>query len=101
MEVDHCLSAMPGVRARDLARVVSDPRALAHCDPFLRAGLPGVVREAVHDTTAAAKLVAEHRWMCAAPFSPGPCFASRYCCYSSPLSPAAGYLLRGVACLQR
>ena len=63
VEVDHCLSAMPGVAARDLARVVSDPRALAHCDPYLRAGLPGVVREAVHDSTAAAKLVAEHRWM--------------------------------------
>jgi prephenate dehydratase len=59
--IDHCLLALPGVALGDLRRVVSDPPALAHCDPFIR-GLPGLVREAVDDTAGAAKLVAANGW---------------------------------------
>lgn len=65
--IEHCLLALPGVRLEELARVISDPPALAHCDPFLR-GLPGLVREAVDDTAGAAKMVAANgwRWGCSA-----------------------------------
>ncbi len=41
-----------------------DLQALTHCDAFIR-GLPGVVREAVGDTAAAAKTISENGWRCA------------------------------------
>jgi len=63
-EIRHCLLALPGTRRGDLRRVISDPQALTHCDSFIR-GLPGVVREAVGDTAAAAKMVADNGWQCA------------------------------------
>ena len=56
--VRHCLLALPGVAKADVRRVVSHGQALAQCDGYLRR-LPGVAREASHDTAGAAKAIAD------------------------------------------
>lgn len=64
LAVHHCLLGLPGVTADQLRRVVSHPQALAQCEHSLTALLPhshAVVREAFHDTAAAAQLVAAGR----------------------------------------
>jgi len=55
--VEHCLLALPGVRAEELRTVRSHPVALQQCSKFLD-GLVGVRAEAFHDTAGAAEAVA-------------------------------------------
>lgn len=81
-EIRHCLLTLPGTRRGDLRRVISDPQALTHCDSFIR-GLPGVVREAVGDTAAAAKMVADNGWRCAT--TPSSSFIESCICSSSAM----------------
>ena len=59
--VNHCLLALPGVKKRDLKRVISHYQALAQVDGYTRK-LPGVVREVVDDTAGAAQMIAKNGW---------------------------------------
>ncbi|CAN6481173.1 unnamed protein product [Victoria cruziana] len=55
--VHYCLLAIPGVRKREVKRVISHPLALAHCGQGLaRLGLTAS-REAVDDTAGAVELL--------------------------------------------
>ncbi|CAA7391861.1 unnamed protein product [Spirodela intermedia] len=53
--VDYCLLAMPGVRKRELRKVISHPRALAHCGQALNQ--LGLHQEAVDDTAGAGRML--------------------------------------------
>ncbi|CAA6656311.1 unnamed protein product [Spirodela intermedia] len=53
--VDYCLLAMPGVRKRELRKVISHPRALAHCGQALNQ--LGLHQEAVDDTASAGRML--------------------------------------------
>lgn len=58
LPIRQCLLALPGSTLEGLASVESHPVALAQCGAFLRAH-PHLRARAVHDTAAAARLVAE------------------------------------------
>ncbi|XP_024356492.1 arogenate dehydratase/prephenate dehydratase 6, chloroplastic [Physcomitrium patens] len=58
LTVHHCLMAVPGVKKKELQRVVSHPQALAQCEQTLTK--LGVAREAVDDTAGAAQFIAAH-----------------------------------------
>jgi prephenate dehydratase len=46
--VNHCLMALPGVKRKDISRVLSHPQALAQCQDYIRE--LGGVKEPVDDT---------------------------------------------------
>lgn len=56
-KVEHSLMALPGVKMKDIKKVMSHPQALAQCDNYLR-GL-NLRPEPAYDTAGAAKLIKE------------------------------------------
>ncbi len=56
--VEHCLAGLPGAEVNNLQVLHSHPVALAQCQEFL-ASMPSARAEAVYDTGAAARKVAE------------------------------------------
>ncbi|WOL15158.1 arogenate dehydratase/prephenate dehydratase 6, chloroplastic-like isoform X2 [Canna indica] len=56
LQVDHCLMALPGVRKKELKRVLSHPQALGQCEIALNK--LGVIKESFDDTAGAAQLIA-------------------------------------------
>ncbi|XP_064935711.1 arogenate dehydratase/prephenate dehydratase 6, chloroplastic-like isoform X1 [Musa acuminata AAA Group] len=56
LAVDHCLMALPGVKKKELKRVLSHPQALGQCEIAL--SKLGVIRESFDDTAGAARLIA-------------------------------------------
>lgn len=59
IDVNHCLLGLPGVRKKDLKRVLSHPQALDQCQKAL--SKLGLVRISVEDTAGAAQIVASER----------------------------------------
>ncbi len=58
LRVAHHLIALPGVRVRDLRRVLSHPVALAQCERFFRRH-PRLIPVATHDTAGSVRLLRE------------------------------------------
>ena len=57
LRVQHCLIALPGVKKRDIKKVISHPQALGQCAAYLR-GL-GVKAESAYDTAGSVKMLKE------------------------------------------
>jgi prephenate dehydratase len=55
--VEHTLLALPGVKRKQIKKVMSHPQALAQCDNYLRDW--GVGKEATYDTAGSAKMIKE------------------------------------------
>jgi prephenate dehydratase len=55
LRVRHCLIVFPGVKKKDVRRVISHPQALGQCAAFLRR--LGVKTEPVYDTAGSVKLL--------------------------------------------
>lgn len=55
--VDHCLLALPGVKKKDIKKVLSHPQALAQTQEYTRK--MGVIRQEYDDTAGAAKMISE------------------------------------------
>ncbi|URE36309.1 Arogenate dehydratase prephenate dehydratase [Musa troglodytarum] len=56
LAVDHCLMALPGVKKKELKRVLSHPQTLGQCEIAL--SKLGIIRESFDDTAGAARLIA-------------------------------------------
>lgn len=63
--VEHSLLVLPGIKKKDIKKVMSHPQALAQCDNYIRA--MGIDREATYDTAGSAKMIKEKQLLdCAA-----------------------------------
>ncbi len=58
-KVEHSLLALPGVKKKDITKVMSHPQALAQCDNYIRA--LGIDRESTYDTAGSAKMIKENK----------------------------------------
>ena len=55
LRVRHCLIAFPGIKMKDVRRVISHPQALGQCAGYLRER--GLKSEAVYDTAGSVKML--------------------------------------------
>ncbi|CAL9134317.1 unnamed protein product [Musa textilis] len=55
LAVDHCLMALPGVKKKELKRVLSHPQTLGQCEIAL--SKLGIIRESFDDTAGAARVM--------------------------------------------
>lgn len=69
IRVSHTLSALPGVRLRDVRRVYSHPVALAQCERFFRRH-PRLTRVATYDTAGSVRLLRDEQAKDAAAIAP-------------------------------
>ena len=60
LPISHHLLALPGVKIRDIRRVISHPQALQQCADFLN-GLQNVRIEPFYDTAGSAKKLADEK----------------------------------------
>jgi len=57
LRVRHCLIGLPGAQLSDVKRVISHPQGLAQTEHWVRAQLPGVQSDPVHDTAGSVRMV--------------------------------------------
>lgn len=57
LRVRHCLIGLPGATMAGVRRVISHPQGLAQTEHWVRANLPGITSEPVHDTAGSVRLV--------------------------------------------
>lgn len=55
--VSHSILVNPGVKLKDIKKIISHPQALAQCRLYLRDNLPGVETENVQSTAKAAEIL--------------------------------------------
>lgn len=60
LRIRHCLLALPGVRMKDVRRILSHPQALEQCSGFLRSK-KGIASVPTHDTAGSAKMISEEK----------------------------------------
>jgi prephenate dehydratase len=60
LRIRHCLLAFPGVRMKDIRKVLSHPQALEQCSGFL-AGKKGFTVVPTNDTAGSAKIISENK----------------------------------------
>jgi prephenate dehydratase len=66
LRIRQCLLALPGVRLKDIRKILSHPQALEQCSVFL-AGRKGIAAVPAQDTAGSAKMIRENAWKdCAA-----------------------------------
>jgi prephenate dehydratase len=61
LDIEHCLSALPGTKLSDVTEVLSILVATAQCHEWLKTNLPNAERRAADSTAGAARTIAEQK----------------------------------------
>jgi prephenate dehydratase len=70
LDIEHCLSALPGTKLGDVTEVLSILVATAQCHEWLKVNLPDAERRAADSTAGAARLIAEKQLVGVAAVAP-------------------------------
>jgi prephenate dehydratase len=70
LDIEHCLSALPGTKLCDVTEVLSILVATAQCHEWLKVNLPNAERRAADSTAGAARLIAEKQLVGVAAVAP-------------------------------